>query len=69
MKKSMIYKLNEMAQVNFEKAQVMLEGINLALGTAYGWLGKRVVWFEKPDASTAEKYAFAHDAYACADKY
>ena len=68
MKKSMISKLNEMAQVNFEKAQAMLEGINLALGTTYGWFRKRVAWFEKADASTAEKYARVHDAYLWADE-
>lgn len=68
MKKSMISKLNEMAQVDFEKAQAMLEGFNLALGTSYGWVRKRVVWFEKPDGSNAEKFACAHDAYAYADE-
>lgn len=41
----------------------MLEGINLVLGTQYGWLAGRVVWFENPNGSTAEKYAHAHDAH------
>lgn len=64
--KEMISNLNECAQNDFEKAKAMLEGINMVLGTKYGWLGKRVVWFEEPDASTCIKYAHAHDAWAWA---
>lgn len=63
MNKEMISKLNEIAQENFEKAQAMLDGINLVLGTKYGWLNKRVVFFDEPDASTCIKYKNAHDAY------
>lgn len=68
MKKETISKLNNMAQEDFEKAQAMLEGINLALGTKYGWLNKRVVFFDEPDKSMCIKYQHAHDAWAYAEK-
>lgn len=68
MNKETISKLNNMAQEDFEKAQAMLEGINLALGTKYGWLNKRVVFFDEPDKSTHIKYQHAHDAWAYAEK-
>lgn len=61
--KEQIKLINEIAQVNFPKASGMLEGANMVLGTKYGFLNKRVVWFENPD----EKYASAHDAYATAE--
>lgn len=48
-----IKRLNVIASFDFEKAQAMLEGINLALGTEYAWLNKRVVFGDE------EK----HDAY------
>lgn len=63
MTSAMISKLNTIAAENFEKAQAMLEGINLVLGTEYGWLAKKVVFFDDT-SSTAAKYASAHDAYA-----
>lgn len=44
MRKETIEKLNEIAQEDFNKAQLMLDGVNLALGTNYGWLRKRVVF-------------------------
>ncbi len=66
MTKEMISKLNKIAAENFEKAQAMLEGINLVLGTEYGWLAKRVVFFDDT-SSVAEKYASAHDAWAYAE--
>lgn len=67
MTREMISKLNAVATENFEKAQAMLDGINLVLGTEYGWLGGRVVFFDKPNGTVAEKYAGAHDAWACAE--
>ncbi len=67
MTKEMIRNLNTIAQGDFDKAQVMLDGINTVLGTKYGWLRKRVVWFENPDGNTAEKYAHVHDAWATAE--
>ena len=67
MNKEMIATLNYTAQEDFNKAQSMLDGINLVLGTKYGWLAKRVVFFDNPDGSTAEKYAAAHDAYVYAE--
>ena len=66
MTKEMIGKLNNMAAENFEKAQAMLDGINMVLGTEYGWLNKRVVFFEDT-SSVARKYATAHDAYVYAE--
>ena len=67
MTKAIIKTLNTIAEKDFTKAQAMLDGINLALDTKYGWLHKRVVFFDNPDGSTAEKYAHAHDAYAYAE--
>ena len=62
-----VKKLNALAQVNFEAAKAALDIANSVLGTKYGWLAKEVVWFENPDASTAEKYAHAHSAIAWAE--
>lgn len=59
--KELIYKINH--EDNFDKKQGMLEMLNMIYGTRFGFLGGRVVRFENPDASTAEKYAHAHDAY------
>lgn len=36
MTKEIIAKLNTIAKEDFTKAKIMLEGINLALGTEYG---------------------------------
>lgn len=65
--KETIATLNMIAKEDFDKAQSMLEGINLVFGTKYGWLAKRVVFFDNPDGSTAEKYASAHDAFCYAE--
>ena len=65
--KEQIKMINEIAQVDFPKASAMLGGANMVLGTQYGFLNKRVVWFENPNGSTAEKYAHARDAYATAE--
>ena len=59
--------LNKIAQSDFPKAEAMLDGMNMVLDTQYGWLAGRVVWFENPNGSTAEKYAHAHDAWAYAE--
>lgn len=65
--KAQVKTLNEIAKTNFQKAQAMLDGINLVLGTDYGWLAKEVVWFETHDKeNVAERYAHVHDAYAWA---
>lgn len=53
MKKEMISKLNEIAADDFEKAQMMLDGINLVLGTKYGWLGKLAILFYDSRGYTA----------------
>lgn len=65
--KAQVSTLNKIAQIDFQKAQAMLDGINLVLDTQYGWLAKRVVWFENPNGSVAEKYAHPHDAWADAE--
>ncbi len=65
--KETIRKINEIAQDDFHRAQAMLEGINIVLDTKYGWLNKRIVFFDEPDAPTCIKYRHAHDAYVYAE--
>ena len=60
--KELIYKINH--EENWEKAQGMLEMLNLRYGTQFGFLNKRVVRFENPNGSVAERYAHCHDAWA-----
>ena len=60
--KELIYKINH--EKNWEKAQGMLEMLNLIYGTQFGFLNKRVVRFENPNGSVAERYAHCHDAWA-----
>ena len=36
--------LNKIAKEDFVRAKAMLDGINLVMGTEYGWLDKKVVW-------------------------
>ena len=59
--KELIYKINH--EENWEKAQGMLEMLNLIYGTQFGFLNKRVVRFENPTGSVAERYAHCHDAW------
>ena len=61
-RKELIQALNIVAKTNFEAAHVILDECNEHWGTAYGWLNKRVVIFDDPNASVAEKYAHCHDA-------
>lgn len=68
MNKKMISKINKIAQEDFDIAKAMLEGINIALGTEYGWLNKRVVVFDEPNAPTHIKYAKVHDAWLYAEE-
>lgn len=60
--KELIYMINH--EENFDKAQGMLEMFNAIYGTKYGFLAARVVRFDNPDASVAERYAHAHDVWA-----
>lgn len=60
--KELISKINH--EENWDKAQGMLEMLNSVYGAQYGFLNKRVVRFDNPDGSTAEKYAHCHDAWA-----
>lgn len=62
--KERIGRINAVAQENFEKAKGMLDMLNEIYGTKYGWLNKRVVFFDEPYASTCIKYRRVHDAYA-----
>lgn len=63
--KEVVSKLNTVAQEDFEKAQAMLDGINMVLRTKYGWLNRRVVFFDNPYA--VDKYKSAHDAWTYAE--
>ena len=67
MKKETISKINRIAQNDFDKARLMLDNINKVLGTQYGWLYKRVVFFDNPNGTIAEKYKGTHDAWAYAE--
>ncbi len=60
--KELIYKINH--EEDFAKAQGMLEMLNLIYGMKYDFLARRVTRFDSPEASTAEKYAHAHDVWA-----
>ena len=60
--KELIYKIKH--EENWEKAQGMLEMLNLIYGTQFGFLNKRVVRFENPNGSVSERYAHCHDAWA-----
>ena len=60
--KERIKKINEVAQENFDKAHGMLDMLNEICGTKFGFFNKRVVIFENPDGSVAERYAHMHDA-------
>ena len=62
--KETVHLINRTAQTNFERAKGMLEILNMVHGTKFGWLNKRVVRFDRPDGSTAEKYAHCHDLEA-----
>ena len=57
-----IRKINEVAQENFDRAKGMLDMLNELTGLKLGWLAKRVVVFDNPDSSVAERYASCHDA-------
>ncbi len=59
--KELIRALNAVAQVDFDGAKTLLDLVNEVCNTKYGWLAKRVVFFDDPDASTAKKYAHVHD--------
>ena len=67
-RKEVIQAINLVAKVNFEVADAMLEGWNYHWGTAYGWLNKRVVIFDNPNATVAEKYSHCHDAESYIDE-
>ena len=46
---------------NYERAKGMLQMFNAIYGTEYGLLGMRVVRFDNPYGSVAEKYVSCHD--------
>lgn len=59
MTKEMIFVLNTMAHKDFERAQAMLDGINMVLDTEYIWINKRVAFVDDK--------SIAHDAYVYAE--
>lgn len=61
--KEAIGQINEVAKEDFEVAEWMLDVVNNSVETSFGWLNGRVVMFDNPDASTAEKYMHCRDAY------
>ena len=64
-----IEKINDVATTDFARAQGMLDMLNDICGTQFGWLAKRVVIFENPNGSTAERYAHCHDAEMLYSEY
>lgn len=64
--KAMIKKINEVALEDFDRAKGMLDAVNMIAGLHYGWLNRRVVWFDNPFASTCNR-GCAHDAYVTAE--
>lgn len=66
MKRDVVATLNAIAKEDFDKAEAMLDGINLVLGTKFGWLNRRVVFFDDPDG--ANRYANCHDAWCWAEE-
>lgn len=46
---------------NFDKAVGMLQMLNAIHGNQYGLLNRRVVRFDNPCGSVAEKYSGCHD--------
>lgn len=66
MEKEMLINMINMInhEENFDKAKGMLAMFNVIYCTRYGFLGKRVVRFENPDGSLAERYAHCHDVWA-----
>lgn len=61
--KERINKINEVAQENMEKAECMLDMFNDIYGTQFGFLNRRVVMFQNPNGSVAEKYSHCMDVY------
>lgn len=55
----MIGVLNTMAHMDFERAKAMLDGINMVLETEYGWLNRRVIFYDENNEM--------HDAYTYAN--
>lgn len=60
MTKEMINRLNAMAYIDFSMAKAVLNGINATFKTNYGWLNKRVVFYDENNK--------IRDAYANASK-
>lgn len=59
--KDQVRKINDWAKINWEKAQVLLQGVNLALGTNFRWINKRVVFLGEDHGQLGW-----HDAYCWA---
>lgn len=50
--------INRVAKVDFDTAKIMLEMVNERYNMKFGFLAKRVVWYEDTG-----KYEVPHDAY------
>lgn len=61
--KNQVHILNTIAKVDFEKANLMLNTVNLLFETSYGWLNNRVTRFDDC-SSVSAMYATAHDVWA-----
>lgn len=57
--KELVHMINY--EENFDKAEGMLQMLNAIYGTQYGLLNRRVVRFDNPCGSVAEKYSCCHD--------
>lgn len=63
--KAMAKEPNKLAHEDFDRAQAMLDGVNMLTGGKYGWLSMRVIVSD--DISTIHaRYSTAHDAYVWA---
>lgn len=61
--KELISKINDQAKTDFAKAEGMLDMFNEIYGTKFGFFDLRVVVFDNPDGSVAERYAHFHDVF------
>ena len=56
--------INRVAFEDIERGEALLAMFNELYGTKFGFLARRVVRFDKPDGSVAERYAHCHDVHA-----
>ena len=56
--------INRISCGNIETGEIILAMFNELYGTRFGFLAERVVRFDNPDGSVAERYAHCHDVHA-----